>query len=30
SNAFFEKKLGQVGTTRNWKTITTMAELAGV
>jgi len=27
SNAFFEKKLDQVGTTRNWKTVTTLVEL---
>ncbi len=27
SNAFFEKKLAQRGTTRNWKTVTTLAEL---
>ncbi len=29
SNAFFEKKLDQVGTTRNWKTVTTLAEMTG-
>ena len=28
NNAFFEKKLGVVATTRNWKTVTTLAELA--
>jgi uncharacterized protein (DUF1697 family) len=28
SNAFFEKKLGVVATTRNWRTVTTLAELA--
>jgi uncharacterized protein (DUF1697 family) len=27
SNAFFEKKLGVVATTRNWRTVTTLAEL---
>jgi uncharacterized protein (DUF1697 family) len=30
SNAFFEKRLGEVATTRNWRTVTTLAELAGV
>ena len=29
NNAFFEKKLAQVGTTRNWRTVTTMAEMTG-
>jgi uncharacterized protein (DUF1697 family) len=29
SNAFLEKKLAQAGTTRNWKTVTTMAEMTG-
>jgi uncharacterized protein (DUF1697 family) len=28
SNAFFEKQLGVVATTRNWRTVTTLAELA--
>jgi uncharacterized protein (DUF1697 family) len=28
SNAFFEKRLGVAGTTRNWRTVTTLAELA--
>lgn len=28
TNAFFEKKLGSPATTRNWKTVTTLAELA--
>lgn len=28
NNAFFEKKLAQVGTTRNWKTVTTLVEMA--
>jgi uncharacterized protein (DUF1697 family) len=28
SNAYFERKLGVVGTTRNWRTVTTLAELA--
>jgi uncharacterized protein (DUF1697 family) len=28
SNAFFEKMLDTVGTTRNWKTVTTLAEMA--
>jgi uncharacterized protein (DUF1697 family) len=28
SNAFFEKRLGEVATTRNWRTVTTLAELA--
>jgi uncharacterized protein (DUF1697 family) len=28
TNAFFEKKLGTQATTRNWKTITTLAQLA--
>jgi uncharacterized protein (DUF1697 family) len=27
NNAFLEKKLAQVGTTRNWKTVTTLAEM---
>ena len=27
SNAFFEKRLGAVATTRNWKTVTKLAEL---
>jgi uncharacterized protein (DUF1697 family) len=29
SNAFFEKQLGVPATTRNWRTVTTLAELAG-
>jgi uncharacterized protein (DUF1697 family) len=29
SNAFLEKRLGTAGTTRNWKTVTKLAELAG-
>jgi uncharacterized protein (DUF1697 family) len=29
NNAFFEKKLGVAATTRNWKTVTQLAELAG-
>ena len=29
SNAFFEKQLGVPATTRNWKTVTALAELAG-
>jgi len=29
SNAYFEKQLGVVATTRNWKTVTALAELAG-
>lgn len=29
-NAFFEKKLDRVATTRNWKTVTTLAEMAVV
>jgi uncharacterized protein (DUF1697 family) len=28
NNAFFEKKLGVAATTRNWKTVTTLARLA--
>jgi uncharacterized protein (DUF1697 family) len=28
SNAYFEKKLGVAGTTRNWNTVTKLAELA--
>jgi uncharacterized protein (DUF1697 family) len=28
SNAFFEKKLGVIATTRNWKTVTALAEMA--
>ena len=28
SNAYFEKKLGVTGTSRNWTTVTTLAELA--
>ena len=28
TNAFFEKKLGSSATTRNWKTVTTLVELA--
>jgi uncharacterized protein (DUF1697 family) len=28
SNAFFEKQLGVAATTRNWRTVTTLAELA--
>jgi uncharacterized protein (DUF1697 family) len=29
SNAYFEKQLGVVATTRNWKTVTALAELSG-
>jgi uncharacterized protein (DUF1697 family) len=29
SNAFFEKRLGVVATTRNWRTVFALAELAG-
>jgi uncharacterized protein (DUF1697 family) len=29
SNAFFEKELGVTATTRNWRTVTKLAELAG-
>jgi uncharacterized protein (DUF1697 family) len=29
SNAFFEKQLGVAATTRNWRTVTALAELAG-
>jgi uncharacterized protein (DUF1697 family) len=29
SNTFFEKQLGVRGTTRNWRTVTKLAELAG-
>jgi uncharacterized protein (DUF1697 family) len=29
SNAFFEKRLGEVATTRNWRTVMKLAELAG-
>ena len=29
SNAFFEKRLGEVATTRNWRTVLALAELAG-
>ena len=29
SNAFFERHLGVVATTRNWRTVTKLAELAG-
>jgi uncharacterized protein (DUF1697 family) len=29
SNNFFEKKLGSVATTRNWKTVNKLSELAG-
>jgi uncharacterized protein (DUF1697 family) len=29
SNAFWEKRLGVAATTRNWKTVTTLHELAG-
>jgi uncharacterized protein (DUF1697 family) len=29
TNAFFEKELGTAATTRNWKTVTKLAELAG-
>jgi uncharacterized protein (DUF1697 family) len=29
NNTFFEKKLGVAATTRNWRTVTTLAELAG-
>lgn len=29
TNAFFEKQLAVVATTRNWRTVTTLAELAG-
>ena len=28
SNAFFEKQLGVAATTRNWRTVTALAELA--
>ena len=28
TNAYFEKKLGVAATTRNWKTVTKLAELA--
>jgi uncharacterized protein (DUF1697 family) len=28
SNAYFERKLGVAGTTRNWRTVTTLAELS--
>jgi hypothetical protein len=28
TNAYFEKKLGAAATTRNWKTVTKLAELA--
>jgi uncharacterized protein (DUF1697 family) len=28
SNAYFEKKLGVAGTSRNWNTVTALAELA--
>jgi uncharacterized protein (DUF1697 family) len=30
NNAFFERRLGVVATTRNWRTVTTLAEMAGV
>ena len=29
NNAFFEKKLAQPATTRNWRTVTTLAEMTG-
>ncbi len=29
NNAFLEKKLDRVGTTRNWKTVTTLTEMTG-
>jgi uncharacterized protein (DUF1697 family) len=29
SNAFFERRLGVAATTRNWRTVTTLAELSG-
>ena len=29
SNAFFERRLGEVATTRNWRTVLALAELAG-
>ena len=29
-NAFLERKLGQVASTRNWRTVTALAELAGL
>jgi uncharacterized protein (DUF1697 family) len=29
-NAFLERRLGQVATTRNWRTVVALAELAGV
>lgn len=29
SNIFFEKRLGLVATTRNWKTVTVLADMAG-
>lgn len=28
NNGFFEKKLGQAATTRNWRTVTTLADMA--
>jgi uncharacterized protein (DUF1697 family) len=30
NNAFLEKRLGVTATTRNWRTITTLAEMAGI
>jgi uncharacterized protein (DUF1697 family) len=30
SNTFFERKLGVTATTRNWKTVTILAEMAGM
>jgi uncharacterized protein (DUF1697 family) len=29
NNAYFEKRLGVVATTRNWRSVTTLAEMAG-
>ena len=29
TNAFFEKRLGSEATTRNWKTVTTLVDMAG-
>jgi uncharacterized protein (DUF1697 family) len=30
SNAFLERRLGVTATTRNWRTVTTLAEMAGI
>ena len=30
NNAFFERRAGQVATTRNWRTVTTLASMAGL